>query len=122
MEIINKQDQTGQKVPSAQKPWAHHLYLGIALIGVGLIWMLYNFDVIGYKFFDVFFSWQMLLVVIGGYFLSMKKWALGAIVTLTGAFFVATDLLGVHIPFDKVVLPLICIIAGLAVLLTRKYR
>ena len=113
MEVINKQPQ------DVQKQKAHRIYLGSALVGVGIIWMLYNFDVIGYRFFDVFFSWQMLLVVIGGYLLAVKKWGVGAITALAGAFFVATDLLGVHIPFNKVVLPGLCIMAGLAVLLAR---
>lgn len=119
MEVINKQDRNNA---SPQQPRAQHIYLGIALIAVGAIWMLYNFDVIGYRFFDIFFSWEMLLLVIGGYLLSLKKWAAGGILVAVGAFFMATNLLGIHIPFDKVVLPLLCIVAGLAVILTRKYR
>lgn len=118
MEIINK---SGQETP-ASKQWGHHIYLGVALITIGIIWILRNFGIIGERFFDIFFSWQILLVVIGGYLLCMKRWVSGAIITLTGIIFVATDLLGIYVSFSKVVLPLSCIIAGIAVLVTRKYR
>jgi len=119
MEIINKQEKTS--TPAVGRTLAQNLYLGIALIVVGLIWILYNFDVIGYKFFDAFFSWQMLLMVIGGYLLTLKKWAAGIITMGVGLFFVATDLLNVYIPFNKVVLPVVCIAAGLAVIFSRTY-
>lgn len=119
MEVIdNNPNQPQQTV----KPLAHRLYLGLALIAVGAIWMLYNFNVIGYKFFDIFFSWEMLLLVIGGYLLTMKKWAVGGIVALVGAFFMLANVLDIYIPFDKVVLPLLCIVAGLAIILTRRNR
>ncbi len=118
MEIIDKTNQkTGQSVD-----WSRHLYLGIALIAVGTVWMLYNFDVVGHRFFDIFFSWEMLLIVIGGYLLSLRRWVWGGLVTAVGVLFLLTNLLGIHIPFDKVVWPAIFILAGIAVLLTKTYR
>lgn len=122
MEVINSNSNQTDRSQSPAKPWAHHLYLGLALIAVGGVWLLYNFDVIGYKFFDIFFSWEMLLLVIGGYLLTMKKWAVGGIVALVGAFFMLANVLDIYIPFDKVVLPLLCIVAGLAIILTRRNR
>lgn len=119
MEIINKQEKSS--TPTVGRTMAQNLYLGIALVVVGVIWILYNFDVIGYKFFDAFFSWQMLLLVIGGYLLTMKKWVAGVITMGVGLFFVATDLLDLYIPFNKVVLPVVCIAAGLAVIFSRGY-
>ena len=120
MEVI---DKTNEKAVSPEKmDWTRHIYLGVALIAVGAVWMLYNFDIIGYKFFDIFFSWEMLLIVIGGYLLAMRKWVPGGIVAVVGFFFLLTNLLGVYIPFRKVVWPSLFIIAGLAVLLTRKYK
>jgi len=115
MEIIN---HSHQNTPKSQS-FTQRVYLGVLLIIVGAIWIFHNFDLIGNKFFDVFFSWQMLLVAIGGYFLALKKWSAGIVITAVGLFFVITQLLGVRIPFEKIALPMIFIAAGLAVLLTR---
>ncbi len=118
MEITNPSDRP----QGAFRPQPRHLYLGLALMAVGAVWMLYNFDVIGYRFFDVFFSWEMLLIVLGGYLLTLKRWTVGGIVAAVGAFFLLTDLLHLHIPFDKVILPALCILIGLAVILTPRRR
>ncbi len=116
MEITTPSDRSGRSTC----PRARHLYLGFALIAVGAVWMLYNFEVIGYRFFDIFFSWEVLLVVIGGYLLTIRRWAAGGIVATVGAFFLLTDLFDICIPFDKMILPGLCILAGLAVILTKK--
>jgi uncharacterized membrane protein YidH (DUF202 family) len=115
MEIIDNQKRNTTKGSALPQ----RVYLGVVLILIGVVWMLYNFDAVGYRFFDLFFSWQMLLVAVGGYFLALKRWAVGTIVAGVGVFFVATDFLGLHIPFDKVALPVIVIAAGLVVLLSR---
>jgi len=106
----------------AQALWSRHLYLGVALIVIGCVWMLYNFGVIGPRFVDVFFSWEMLLTVIGGYLLSRRQWVWGGLVTALGLLFLVVDLLGLAIPYDKVAWPAVFIVAGVAVLLTRSYR
>jgi hypothetical protein len=118
MEIIDKTNGSGNKPVD----WGRHIYLGIALIVVGAVWMLYNFDLVDYRFFDVFFSWEMLVIVIGGYLLSLRRWVWGGVVTAVGVFFLLTNLLDIHIPFDKVVWPSIFILAGIGVLLTRAYK
>lgn len=116
MEIMNHSDRSDR--PAVLR--ANHLYLGLVLIAVGAVWLLYNFDLVGYRFFDHFFSWETLLIVIGGYLLAQKRWVGGAIVAGVGAFFLLTDLLHLCIPFDKVILPALCILGGLAVILTKK--
>lgn len=116
MEVINRNNSNNPE-PSA---WTRHIYLGIVLIAVGAIWMMYNFDLIPYRFFDIIFSWEMLLMVLGGYLLSVRKWVGGCILLVIGGFFFATNLLGIHIPFNKVVLPLLFIAGGVAVLFSRK--
>ncbi len=119
MEIIDKTNRNGNG-PASPRP--RHLYPGIALIAVGAVWMLYNFEVVGHRFFDLFFSWQTLLVVIGGYLLSLGRWAWGGGVAAIGVFFLSIDLLGLHIPPDKVIWPSIFIVAGLAVLFPRMHK
>lgn len=117
MKVIDK-NTSGR----TQAHWNRHLYLGVALMAIGGVWMLYNFGVVGPRFFDVFFSWEMLLTVIGGYLLSRRQWIWGGLVTASGLLFLATDLIGLTIPYDKVVWPAVFIVAGVAVLLTRSYR
>ena len=116
MEIIDNDRKNNGPI----KPSTHNFYLGGALVLIGLVWILFNFDLIDDKVFDAIFSWQMLIVVIGGYLLAMKKWAAGGITLAVGLFFVTTGLLGLQIPVRKIVLPVACIAAGLAVIFSRK--
>jgi hypothetical protein len=116
MEIV---DKTNEKTACGAAERTRYIYLGATLIAVGAVWMLYNFDLIAYRVFDIFFSWQTLLIVIGGYLLSLRRWVAGGVVAAVGAVFLLTDVLRVYIPLDKVVWPSIFIVAGLAVLLTR---
>jgi hypothetical protein len=119
MEII---DKTNEKPAPGAAERTRYIYLGVALIVVGAVWMLHNFDLIAYRVFDVFFSWQTLLIVIGGYLLSLRRWVIGGMAVAVGAVFLLTDVLNICIPLDKVVWPSIFIVAGLAVLLTKIYK
>lgn len=116
MEIMN-QNEGREKQCRAAEIWKRNFYLGIVLITIGLIWLLHNFDIIGERFFDLFFSWQTLLIVIGGYLLSIRRWIGGGIVLATGVVFLLTDFFGVCIPVNKIILPIIFMVAGLAVIL-----
>ena len=116
MKIINNPRKSNPE-PSVIR---QRIYLGAVLIAVGVVWILYNFDVIGHRFFDLFFSWQMLLAAVGGYFLALRKWAAGGILMFIGAFFVIASLLDICIPFEKIALLVIFIAAGLVLLLSWK--
>lgn len=111
MEIINKggcQDNYGR------------IYLGVVLILAGLLWLGYNFAIVSYVTFTYIFSWQVLLLLIGGYLLSCCKWLAGAIVSGVALCYIVTDLLHFDIPFTKVILPIIVIVLGAGVL-TRQF-
>ena len=58
---------------------SRNLFLGVTLIVVGVLWMMNNLELLSDSLFDVVFSWQMLLVLIGGYLLALRKWLAGGI-------------------------------------------
>lgn len=99
---------------------AANIYLGSVLILSGLIWMFYNLDVVGRRFFTAVFSWEMLLVAAGGYLLALRRWALGGIVTAAGLLFVLSKHFGFHIPVGEIILPCVLIALGVAFLIPRK--
>ena len=88
---------------------SRNLFLGVTLIVVGVLWM-----------FDVVFSWQMLLVLIGGYLLALRKWLAGGIVAAVGLCLLLIDQLDWHIPLDKIAVPTILIAVGLSVVFSRR--
>ena len=63
---------------------SRNLFLGVTLIVVGVLWMMNNLELLSDSLFDVVFSWQMLLVLIGGYLLALRKWLAGGIVAAVG--------------------------------------
>lgn len=122
MEIIN-----GGKMPE-NKPAASKntdtavlggIYLGAVLVFMGLLWLAYNMDWIGYGVFDAIFSWRMLLVVIGGYLLAVRQWTSGIVVGATGLLFVLFDIMNINVSFSKVVLPVIIVLAGTIIIVSR---
>ncbi len=113
MEIINK----NPKYPSER---GRNVFIGLVLIAAGVVWLLYNTGVVDARFFDIIFSWQMLLVVIGGYLLCLRNWVAGGVVAGVGLVFLAGDMLDWQISFSKVVLPVLLIVAGASVLFYRR--
>lgn len=111
MEIINKKGCQGNY---------GRIYLGVILILAGLLWLGYNFGVVSYFAFTNIFSWQVLLLLIGGYLLSCCKWLAGAIVSGVAMCYIVTDLLHLNIPFTKVVLPIVVVVLGVGIL-TRQF-
>lgn len=122
MEIINQTPPPYNR----PEPWRgdplRNVYAGAALIVAGVVWLLYNLDVLGPCFFNVVFSWQMLIVVVGGFLLSMRNWTAGGIVTGVGVGLLLCKVFGWHISFHDVVLPVILIASGLAILFTRRRK
>ncbi len=99
-----------------------NIFLGAALMATGLFWLLYNFDVLPYCVFDAVFSWQMLLVVIGGYLIASRKYIAGGIVGTLGLVFVIADMFDICISMSKVALPAVIIAIGAAIILTKLGR
>lgn len=93
---------------------SRNLFIGATLIVVGVLWLLNNFHLLDNRVFDVIFSWQMLLVVIGGYLLSLRRWLAGGLVT--------ADLLHVYMPLNRIAFPAILIAVGIAVVASRRGR
>ena len=102
---------------------SRNLFLGVTLIVVGVLWMMNNLELLSDSLFDVVFSWQMLLVLIGGYLLALRKWLAGGIVAAVGLCLLLIDQLDWHIPLDKIAVPTILIAVGLSVVFCRcKYE
>lgn len=113
MEIIN-----GNNRPAAAD--CRRQYMGCVFIVAGLLWLLYNLNVLGEKTFSMIFSWQTLLVLIGGYLLTVKVRVAGWILIGIGVFFMVTQWLHIHLPVNKIVLPVLIIVLGVIFLLRRK--
>lgn len=122
MEIINdnKAPQGGSQNNDNRNNTPHNglIYFGSVLILIGLLWLMRNFDIIGRGVFDIIFSWSMLMVVIGGYLISIRKMTAGLIIGGIGFLLVLADILNIHISFSLVVMPLCIIAIGCAVLLS----
>lgn len=116
MEIL---DNNIHKDCSCDTRSSRNIFAGVAFILAGVIWLLYNFNLISESFFDIVISWQMLMIVIGVYLISMRKWAAGGVVAGVGLFFLITELLHVYIPVGKVILPVVFIAIGLSILLAK---
>lgn len=99
---------------------SRNLFLGLTLVIAGGLWLLKNFQILSYETFDVIFSWPTLLVVIGGYLLTLRRWVSGGIVGALGLCLLIADLAGLEMPAGKLLLPLLCVGAGVATLLHRK--
>ncbi len=122
MEVINNNTNTPAPSRNTGVVSPRNIFLGGILILVGVVWLLKNFDVISYRVYDVFFSWEMLLTVIGLYLLTLRRWIAGGILTAVGVGFLMTNVFGVDIPFQKLVFPLVFVAAGLGVLFSRSHR
>lgn len=119
MEVIEKDDVRARADRrTADASLSGKIYVGLLLVLAGVVWLLYNFGVVGPRLFDIVFSWQMLLVVLGGYLLSVGKYASGAILMLVGFVFLVTDLLGIYVSVSRVILPVLLIGIGVVFLLS----
>ena len=124
MEIINdnrmpEESPKGRDRRDRDVIMGGHIYLGVMLVLVGLLWLFYNLNWIGFRVWDFFISWQMLLVVIGGYLLTVRKWTAGIIVGALGVLFVLVDLLNVYVDVWKVALPAVVIILGISLIVSK---
>lgn len=61
----------------------------------------------------------MLLVAAGGYLLAVRRWSAGVIIGGLGVFFVVMDALDISLSFNKIVLPILVMAAGIALIVSR---
>ena len=97
-----------------------HIFIGALLVIIGVVWLLINFECIDEGLRDIMTSWPMLLVLIGGYLLFLKRWIWGSVIFLHGVIFLIARIMQTDIPYGKVVAPVAVILLGLALLLRRK--
>lgn len=120
MEVIDeRQIPKQQEKRRAEITLVGRVYLGGLLIVTGLLWLLRNMDLISYTTFATLFSWQMLLVVVGGYLLVVRRWTSGLIIGGLGVLFLFFDLFGVNLSFSSIILPILIIATGIALILSR---
>lgn len=92
---------------------------GVAMILLGLLWLCYNNAWLPNEVYDIIFSWQMGVMVAGGWLLATKNWLSGGIVVGIGAFCMLIDVFNIHISFTELVLPLALVGAGIACLFVK---
>lgn len=95
-----------------------NIFLGALLLVVGIIWLLNNLGILPDIILDTVLSWQMLLIVIGGYLMAIRSWSAGVIIAAVGVAFLIMDLAGVYVSLSKVIIPTILIAAGASVIIT----
>lgn len=123
MEVLNDEKTTSTK--SAERlPVSNGLYLfaGILMVVCGLVWLGSNYGVIGPRALDVIFSWQMMIVAVGVWLLCVKNWTMGGIVTAAGVMLAVVDYLNIYISFERLVLPLLLIAAGVAMIVMKGFE
>lgn len=113
MEIIDKKNEE-KKIIDRKK--GSHIFLGGTLILGGILWLFYNYGVLSECFFDFIFSWEMLAIIVGLFLLSVKNWIAGGVTAGVGVVFMITNLLNIYVSFNKLILPLLLVIAGVTVL------
>lgn len=112
MEILNDEKTTEQQEVKNPLASAANLFAGILMVVCGIVWLLSNYNIVGPAFINTFFSWQMLIVAVGGWLLCARNWTLGGIVTAVGVALLLFDVLNIYISFTKLILPLLLVVAG----------
>lgn len=124
MEILSKnggEEQTPNQ-PTQQKnknASRTSVFVGVLLIILGGLWMMTNLDVLPTRIFDVVFSWQMLIIVLGLYLVVVRNYWVGGSLMAVGTLFLLTDYLHIHIPVVEVFLPAVVIAMGVGMILSR---
>ena len=127
MEIINdKKDGTTEGVKTSAEAIVNNkstaLWGGAALFVCGALWLCHNYNLLPPHFFSYLFSWQTLVIVCGLWFLAIKEYAWGSIVTVVGTIFLLIDIFGIYISFTRLVLPILLMAAGVAIVVAAATR
>lgn len=114
MEILNEEKQ--EKVTEEKRPLTRSAYnfAGVLMVICGLVWLGSNYNLLGPKFIDTILSWQMLLVAIGAWLLCVRNYLSGGIITVLGVVLVVVDYFNIYISFEKLILPLLLVVGGIA--------
>lgn len=116
MEIIDGNRLPERQPKRKEAPLAGNIYLGTVLVAIGLVWLLYNLHWISYGVFSFLFSWPMLLIVIGGYLLALRRRSAGLIIGGLGALFLVLTHLNITMSMGKIVFPVLLVAAGIALI------
>lgn len=96
---------------------SHRLYLGVIAVFVGIILIASNLGVIPYRWKHIFFSWEMILIVIGVIMLAKNDGKpTGYILIGVGSFFLIPDLFYFDFNFVRLFWPVVLIFAGVALI------
>ncbi len=96
------------------------VFVGLLMILLGVLWLLSNLNIVSNSVFDVVFSWQMLLIVLGGYLLVIRNYWLGGGAVAVGTLFLLTDYFNINIPVVEIFLPAVVIAIGVGLIFARK--
>ena len=112
MEIIQDDKQSsGVKENSATTRSLYNL-AGAVMILCGFVWLGSNYNFLSPALIDAIISWQMLVVIVGVWLLSTRNWIAGGVTTALGVVLVVVDYFNIYISFERLVLPLLLIVAG----------
>lgn len=123
MEIINeKKGEEADNSTTTTNPVNRHefgTFAGVVMIVGGLLWLGCNYGIISHKVIDAILSWQMILVVVGVWLLYVRSFLAGGVLTGLGVILVIADAMNIYISFERLILPLLLIVAGVVTLSTR---
>ncbi len=114
MEILNEEKQ--EKTAQEKSPLSRSAYnfAGVLMIVCGLVWLGSNYNLLSPKLIDTILSWQMLVVAVGAWLLCVRNYLSGGIITAFGMLLVLVDYFDIYISFEKLVLPLMLVVGGIA--------
>lgn len=118
MEILNdkKENQAEQQQSLSRGTYN---FLGGLMIVAGLVWLGDNYGLISQRLLDVLFSWQMMVVAVGIWLLCAKSYVAGGVTSLLGVLLIVADYFHLYISFERLVLPLMLVAAGVAVVVLK---
>ncbi|MBW6537319.1 MAG: cell wall-active antibiotics response protein [Mariniphaga sp.] len=98
------------------------IMLGILLLLAGIFLMLHFYDLLPWVLPVWVFSWKMLLVVLGIFFIiTEKKKSTGIILFLIGSIFIAGEIFDMRFwEVVRFVIPLVLIVAGVSILMRKQ--
>lgn len=85
---------------------------GAVMILCGFVWLGSNYNFLSLALIDAIISWQMLVVIVGVWLLCTRNWIAGGVTTALGVVLVVVDYFNIYISFERLVLPLLLIVAG----------
>lgn len=112
MEII--QDDKKSNTAKENFPTTRSLYnlAGAVMILCGFVWLGSNYNFLSPTFIDAIISWQALVVIVGVWLLCTRNWIAGSVTTALGVVLMVVDYFDIYISFERLVLPLLLIVAG----------